>query len=680
MFKRKKISAFILSILICMSSAGVSASVSAVADEASGYEETDDGYIVSGDFSYCLDDDNNAVIAGYVGSSADVAIPDTIDGKQVKEIAANAFYECNAVSIKIPAGVDYISENPFAGCQQLKEITVDENNRTYTSKDGVLYDLYQSVPRLICYPQAKEGDSFEIPEDTEYIGASAFYGSKLKEIKLPAGLKEIAHHGLSYMESITKFDFSGTELTYFDTMICAYCTSLTEVVFPENITEIGSAVFAGCKLLENITLPETLTAVGQNAFAGTGMQEITVPESVTEIGYCAFGYDENLQPISSFTVLGVTGSAAQIYCTESDEEYEYVNNFNFVDVNDADVYYESKNFSYGSYEDFSFAMDGEEIYIVGCTSVESKIEVPAEIEGKPVTKIYNGAFFQSSASEIVLPDSIKEVKSLAFYMCSSLKTVNLPEGLALIDKEAFNGCSALESITIPASCETIGEDAFIDCSALKEFKVSGGGAYKSEDGVIYSSDGSILVAYPAAKEDESFKAPSEVREIAVSAFYGASKLEKVNISSAVTIGNYAFENCSVLESVKLSKDLEKIGECAFYNCYSLKSLRTYDKITEVGSAGFGYCYGSTGDETSGDVLVEDFKLYAPEDSGGARFAAMNGIECKTNTVSIFGANVEKVLLYVLGAAAGAAVIAAAGATAVRSAKGKKKKKQKSEEK
>lgn len=45
--------------------------------------------------------------------------------------------------------------SPFNGCRQLEEFIVSENNRHFSSKDGVLFNKSQT--RLISVPFAKKG-------------------------------------------------------------------------------------------------------------------------------------------------------------------------------------------------------------------------------------------------------------------------------------------------------------------------------------------------------------------------------------------------------------------------------------------------------------------------------------------------------------------------------------------
>ena len=52
-----------------------------------------------------------------------------------------AFLSCEGLtSVTIPKGVASIGEDIFEGCTGLTEIKVSENNRYFTSENGVLYD------------------------------------------------------------------------------------------------------------------------------------------------------------------------------------------------------------------------------------------------------------------------------------------------------------------------------------------------------------------------------------------------------------------------------------------------------------------------------------------------------------------------------------------------------------
>ena len=129
--------------------------------------------------------------------------------KELISIGIGAFYNCTSLqSIDIPEKVNYIGRAAFDGCTSLqrinipkevtnisgifsqnlslKEITVDENNPNYSSKDGVLFD--KAGETLLLFPTCKEIDTYEIPVGTITITNDAFNTTKnqmLKRIIIP---------------------------------------------------------------------------------------------------------------------------------------------------------------------------------------------------------------------------------------------------------------------------------------------------------------------------------------------------------------------------------------------------------------------------------------------------------------------------------------------------------------
>ena len=640
----KRSAAFILGLLLCFGNAAApAASVYATDDEITLAAE--EGVLADGDFSYTVDSDGNAVITGCTSAESEITVPDTLGGCPVTEIADTAFLENKAETINIPSGIIYISaSNPFASCLELKAINVSEDNAEYCSVDGVLYSA--DMKKLIHYPANKEGASFTVPDGVEEIGIAALSENKLKAIALPDSLTTVGRHAFSFCEQLTAIDMSNTSIEYLDIMTFMSCSSLSSVKFSESTFEIGLAAFYGCTSLAEVTLPEYLAVVGQSAFMGTAMKEIRVPDSVVSIGYSAFGYDLNENADDSFVVIGSVGSAAYKYCTDTDKDYGYANNFIFKSADTADAEAEYNALNTVAAGDYEYAIIDGEACITICVSMDKEIIVPEEIDGYKVTSIYTGAFLNSEATKIVLPETIKTIGEAAF-------------------------SSALESLTIPGGCEGIeGSEPFLDCISLKEFIVTeGDGAYSSENGVLYDRDKKTVLAYPIDKEDKTYTAPDSVEEVAMSAFCGNLHLEKVVLTNVEAIGNYAFENCAELNKVKFSKKLTSVGVDAFLECNNLKSVRLYDKLEYIGDYAFGFAYDSVlaaeieqgvVDATDPFSVISDFKIYTTEDSLAYKYAQACGITVVTGTVEIAGNNVNKGFLYVLTGIASAAVLAVIG--------------------
>lgn len=645
----------------------------------------DNELISSGDYQYSVDKNGEACLESYTGTDTNVIIPDKIDGKTVTSLG-KTFHDTEIVSVTFNNTIDDIDENTFINCYLLTEINVPDENEYFESKDGILFE--DDMKTLLCYPSAKDGDTYTIPEGVTDIGIAAFYETKLQKITFPSSLEYIDRHGISYNQRLTDVDLSNTVLVGVGEMSFAGDSSLKNLSFPVSLYEIGSGAFAQCTSLKSVTLPENLATIGQNAFAATGLTEITIPASVETIGYSAFGYDENLEPVDNFVIKGVSGSAAQTYATDSDDEYDYKNDFTFI-ATDSEQYEELEGIPFG---DFEYAEKDGEAYITLCKSSETSVEIPNEINGLPVTVIYGMAFYQSGVESVKLPDSLKRIEIMAFYDCDSLKSIDIPEGTEEIMAQAFYECNNLSEINIPSTCTTIGSNAFASCKNLSAINVDeSNSAYKSVNGIVFSSDGTELVKYPDGK-DSFYKVPDSVKSIADYAFSEnpniteldlnnvesigvdslsfCGNLKKVSGKKLKSIGEYALYECTELTELKLSSDLETVGQYAVYQCPKLLSVRLGKNIKEINECAFGYIYDEA---NSTNLKLANFVIYADKNSGGAEYAETCGFQTESGTVQIGSHVVNTIFLIVIASGAGAVIIAVVTVIIVKSCKKKKKK-------
>jgi len=290
-------------------------------------------------FSYTLNTADRAEITRFTAADTyqgDLVIPDQLDGHDVGYINEAAFLNAKGVtSISIPATVTDMGNSVFMGCDNLERFIVREGNYYFSvTEDGVL--LADDNQLLVAYPAGKAGDSYTIPGTVDEIASAAFSFSKnLKEVILPDSLVYIDEWSFAY-SALEKINIPG-HVIQIDDYAFAYCDNLHDVTLNSGLESIYDATFSCCPSLTQIALPDTLKYVGQNAFAGTGLTSITIPASVQEIDYCAFGYDRDLNPISSFVIYGMNGSTAQSYCTESDPYNDYQNHFTFIAVDNTDT-------------------------------------------------------------------------------------------------------------------------------------------------------------------------------------------------------------------------------------------------------------------------------------------------------------------------------------------------------
>ena len=132
-----------------------------------------------------------------------------------------------------------------------------------------------------------------------------------------------------------------------------------------------------------------------------------------------------------------------------------------------------------------------------------------------------------------------------------------PQGdvVTAIEDNAFSGNREIKAIEIPSTISYIGAMAFGDCPSLVYISVdSNNKSYTDIDGVLYSKDGSALIAYPAACGATTLTLSKGVVNIAAMAFYGCDTLGTIQYEgslsdwSRINIGdkNYGLYTASVV--------------------------------------------------------------------------------------------------------------------------------------
>jgi len=153
-------------------------------------------------------------------------LKEIITPSTLKKIEESAFYQCEALE-KIYIGESVSEIGTISICQsgKLKEISVSEENNSFSSLEGVLFN--KDKTKLIIYPNAKKSSLYEVPKSVLEIERMAFSNAEILKIILPKTITKISENA---------FRFS----------------TVKEISIPKSVSVMENGILQWCDNLEKI--------------------------------------------------------------------------------------------------------------------------------------------------------------------------------------------------------------------------------------------------------------------------------------------------------------------------------------------------------------------------------------------------------------------------------------------
>lgn len=533
----------------------------------------------------------NGVIVDVEDTVTSANIPSQINGEDVVEIGAAAFYNAKLVTdITLPNTITRIGDSAFTNCEALTSITIPAS---FTTGGVKAFNGCDSLETIYFEGSRAEWNDAGLiaPQNT-----AIHYGITENWVSLP-GIEG----------GKIKFDFKTGTITDAE-------ETITSAVIPEFIVDgvmlmdgfntidvrvnaIANDAFKNCTQLTTLALPIGLQSIGEAAFVNTALETMIIPDSVTQIAPSIVQGNTTIQTI---------------YYGGSLDKWKLFN----IDIRD-NVVIISDNI--GPIDPNEFVrvpgIEGGKIKFNASTGAITAAEdsitianIPAALNGIAVTTI-DPEVFQRNTNlvELTLPDSITTIGKEAFQFCDALTNVTIPASVKSIGDFAFARSKALTEITLQST------DADIDLSTFWNPYIDSTIYFAGTKAEWLAFDTGISVKTAMAFDgnttaDEEWNTLHPVEGIlgggvkfdkgsgtitAAESTITAATIPGQIAGVAVTeIGNSAFRWNFSLTEVVLPNTVTKIGHQAFYdNSDKLKTMLLPDSITSIGEQAFAFCDG-----------------------------------------------------------------------------------------
>lgn len=483
--------------------------------------------------------------------------------EKLRTFSWNALDGCSNLK-KVFVGADVTEISGMRGCSSLEEIKVDERNKKYEIRDGVLF--CPEYKALVWYPAAKKDAQYEIPSGIKTVESNAFHSAGfLQKVAFPDSIRCISTEA-----------FAGS--------------GLTSIIVPDSIDDMGGAVFKGCSNLKEIQLSKNVEEIPYSTLQNcVSLTSVNLPASITYVGTSTF---------EGCTALDNIQAAEANRCYFSEDGVLYNKQDGKV------VYY----YPEGRKEETYKIMEGATgiSYNAFLNASCKFVEIPDSLE-----TIDYEAFENSRLQKISIPDSVTVIGEGAWKNCRKLEEIRLSDRITKLPDNMLENCIALTRLDIPAEISSFSRNVVMGCKNLRAISLSKDNTtFSVKDGVLYTKSGQTLIYYPQGKVADTFQVPENVKEIRENAFYAmnatrsivlpdsleeigygafenAGSLVKVNWPEGLkTITSSAFRGCNQLTDVNISNSVQTIGDRSFYGCASLQKF-SFKNVKEIGFDAFG---------------------------------------------------------------------------------------------
>ncbi|NLL94824.1 MAG: leucine-rich repeat protein [Thermoplasmatales archaeon] len=516
-----------------------------------------------------------------------------LPNKVALTIGDYSFQNSGLTSLVLPTNITKIGTYAFANCTNLNSVVVEfigaktfinQSNPTYySSPNSYQFDGCASL-KSITYPNTVEIQYVFINcpaiEEIHITGNGA---SGLPSNYFSSAYQTMPWYNTNYnTASRIAIHFEGNVTEIDDYMFAAhpnysyYNRSIEKVYITDSVTKIGNYAFRNCARLTEIVFPNNLTQMDANALQNcNALKKVSLPITFDwSNGSGSTSYPSVSQLTDIVFKPGKNGVGF-------DYTLEKTNKLFWKSVSSYKISFESGVTHIG---DYSYLKPS------GFITIPSTVESIGEF-----------AFYRATIQDLTIEDGLKTLEDNAFSECTNLTFIRMPNTFQNYNGSPFNGCTSVSTVYLPITLEyTISEDKslFFGCSSLYMYHFTPG---INGVGVTYTADKAVKTPWYDSCEKYNKSINVTFSEDVVSVgnymFYGCAVgsggLEG-NLSfpdSLKSIGESSFQNCTLVTGVTFGNTLDTVGKNAFAGCTGIKALTFASTDTTFGDGAFKNCSG-----------------------------------------------------------------------------------------
>ncbi len=232
-------------------------------------------------------------------------------------------------------------------------------------------------------------------------------------------------------------------VSYVDKWVIDCDTSVSEVILRNGTVGIGDKAFDNRTGLTSVTIPDSLTSIGSAAFLGcSGLASVYYTGDIA--GWCGISFwDVLANPLYDAGKLYIDGQlVTDLVIPDSVTAIKKYAFYNCTGLTSVTIGNSVE--SIGRY-----AFDGctglTEVYYTGDIAGWCGISFGDEY-ANPLYYAGNLYIDGQSVTDLVIPDSVTEIKGYAFYGCTGLTSVTIGNSVTSIREDAFYNCTGLTSV------------------------------------------------------------------------------------------------------------------------------------------------------------------------------------------------------------------------------------------